>query len=248
MTPELLDRRVLGAVRFVDASTASTVQDGLSVQSAQADLRRNLSGLWVIWNAPGLEPHTAVFDQPPAAPPLGSVAVTLTVADNAARYLARHVTIPLPRDPAAANADHPVSLFQPVDVALYPAPAAPVMPGWAVIRAHISNAATNQGLAGALLRVLRTADQQVLARGMSDSRGEALVVVPGIPVTTFNAGDGPALATEVDVTVEAIFDPAAGAVTDPEAVESKAGLPRASSAQKLAAGRELAIGLAVTVA
>lgn len=241
MTPELLDRRVLGAIRFVDASTASTVQDGLSVKSPQADLRRNLSGLWVIWNAPGLEAHTTVFDKPPAAPPLGSVAVTLTVADNARRYLSRNVTIGLPRDPAGP-------LFQPVDVALYPAPAAPVMPGWAVIRAHISNAATSQGLGGALVRVVRTSDHQVLARGMSDSRGEALVVVPGIPVTTFNTGDGPALSTEVDVTVETIFDPAAGAVTDPEAVESKAGLPSASSAQKLAAGRELAVSLAVTVA
>jgi hypothetical protein len=239
MTPELFDARVLGAVRFVDNATQGQISDGLAVISTLGDLRKNRSGLWVIWNASGLEAHTTVFDHPPAAPPVGSVAMALTVTDQTGRYLPRSATVALPRDPDPKNADQPASLFQAASVILYPSPAAPVSPGWAVIRAHVQDAATKGPLQSALLRVLRTSDSIVLARGMSDDRGEALVVVPGIPVTTFNTGNGAPLATEVDVTVEAIFDP--------EAVEGKAGLPKASSPEKLAAGRELPLLLEISL-
>jgi hypothetical protein len=122
-----------------------------------------------------------------------------------------------------------------------------VLAGWALIRARVINTATSQPLAGALVRVLTAPGGAVMARGMSDERGEALVAAPGIPVMTPNPGAGPALATEVDVKVEAIFDPAAGAVTDPDAVESKSGLPSTALDAKLAAGKTLVIELAVTV-
>jgi hypothetical protein len=244
---ELLDTRVLGAVRFVDAATSNLVTDGLTVQSAQADLRRNRSGLWIVWNAAGLEEHIFQFDQPPAIPAVGSIAVSLTISDAGGRYLARAAAIHLPRDPDSTKADQSESLFQAMPIALYPSPNAPVSPGWAVIRAHVKNNTTGDPLGGALLRVLRTSDNQVLARGMSDGRGEALVVVPGIPVTTFSTGNGSPLATEIDVLIEAIFDAAAGAIPDPDSIEGKNGLPTASSPQKLAAGRELIVELAIAV-
>jgi len=247
MIQERIEHRVLGAVRFVDAVTRSRVSDGLVVRSETADLRRNRSGLWVIWNATGLEAHTEVFDQPPALPALGSVTFSLTVSDPLRRYLPRGAAIALPRDPAPAQAQSAGSLFQPVDLALYPASGASISPGWSVIRAHVTNAGTSAPLVSALVRVLRVSNGQVLARGMSDDHGEALVVVPGIPVTTFNVGVGPVLATEIDVTVQAILDPAAGPFTDPDAVDSQVGLPSASSPRKLAAGRTLALELAVTV-
>jgi hypothetical protein len=221
--------------------------EGLAVQSSQADLRKNGSGLWVVWNAVGLEPHTLQFDQPPAIPALGSVAITLTVTDGSARYLPRTATIQLPRDPDPTKAGQPGSLFQAMEIGLYPSPIAEVSPGWAVVRAHVKNKATGAPLGGALIRILRASDNLVLTRGMTDGRGEALVVVPGIPVTTFSVDKGPPLATEIDAIVQAIFDPAAGEVTDPDSVEGKNGLPGASSPQKLAARRELAIELAVTV-
>jgi hypothetical protein len=106
---------------------------------------------------------------------------------------------------------------------------------------------THAPLAGALLRVLRSSDSVVLARGICDDRGEVLVVVPGIPVTTFNTGSGTPLSTQVDVSVEAMFDKDAGPVIDPEAVEAKAGLPNASSAQKLSAGGELRLSMEITL-
>jgi len=239
MIPEVFDTRVLGAVRFVDSATQSQVSDGLSVEST-GDLRPNRSGLWVIWNAPGLADHTTVFLAPPAAPAAGSVDLPLSVKDLSGRYLPRNATVKLPRDPADV-------LFEAANVTLYCSPAAPVSPGWAVIRASVKKTADDTRLESALLRVVQTTDSKVLARGLTDDRGEALVVVPGIPVTTFNTGDGAPLATEIDVTVEAIFDKDAGKVIDPEVVEAKAGLAKASSPVKLAAGRTLTLALKVPV-
>jgi hypothetical protein len=247
MTPDLIDTRVLGAVRFVDAATQGQISDGLAVASTQGGLRRNRSGLWVIMTAAGLEAHTTAFDAPPAAPPVASVPMTLTVADQSGRYLPRASTLMLPRDPNPDNAGQATSLFQAVNVILYPSPGAPVSPGWAVIRGHVQNKVTHAPLAGALLRVLRSSDSVVLARGICDDRGEVLVVVPGIPVTTFNTGSGTPLSTQVDVSVEAMFDKDAGPVIDPEAVEAKAGLPKASSAQKLSAGGELRLSMEITL-
>jgi hypothetical protein len=244
---ELLDRRVLGAVRFADAATSTRIVDGLIVESPHADLRKNRSGLWVLWSVAGLEAHTLAFDSPPAAPPLSSVSVELTVSDASRRYLARKATIRLPRDPDVTHNDQAGSLFQPIDVKLYPAPNAPVSAGWAVIRAHLRNNATNAPLRGAVLRVVRISDGHIIARGMSDDRGEALVVVPGIPITTFNAGHGPPLSTEIDVNVEAIVDPGAGVVPDPDQVEAAGGLPSVSAPHKLAAGRELSTAFAVAI-
>jgi hypothetical protein len=244
---ELLDRRILGAVRFLDAATHARIEAGLKVESPHADVRKNRSNLWVLWNATGLEAHTISFDHPPTVPPVASVAVELTVSDGSGTYVARKAVIRLPRDPDPSRADQTDSLFQPFDVQLYRTPNAAVSPGWAVFRAQVTQSTTKSPLRGALVRVLRVSDNQVLARGMSDHRGEALVVVPGIPVTTFSAGGGSPLATEIDVTVQAIFDPGAGPIPDPDAVEATGGLPSASAIKKLAAGREVSIELAVLV-
>lgn len=244
---DTLDRRVLGAIRFVDSATRNRVEGGLTVESPQAVLRVNRLGLWVIHEANGLEAHTKQFESQPAAPPLESIAVTLTVNDPAGRYLARRATVRLPRDPDPAKANRPESLFRPIDIALFRAPASAASPGWAVIRAHVKNSGTGAPLGGALLRVIRARDSQVLAQGLSDSRGEAMLIVPGIPVTTFNNDGGPPLATEVNVNIQAIFDPAASGVVDPDAIDPGAGLPTASVSVNLAARREVAVQLAITV-
>ena len=105
-------------------------------------------------------------------------------------------------------------------------------------------------LAGALIRVVRSSDSVRLALGLSDRRGEALVAVPGIPTTTFDAGDGPVLATEVDISLETFFDPSqVGSTPDPDALEAnRAGLRSSSTPARLAAGRVLATRLEVPLA
>jgi hypothetical protein len=244
---ENVDRRVLGAVRFLDATTQLKIADGLRVQAETATLRINGSGLFVIWSAQGLEAHEDAFESPPAAPAVGNVQVVLTVFDTASRYLTRRCTLRLPRDPDVDKIGLTSSLFRPVDVRLFPAPTAPVLSGWALIRATVKKTGTDFVLPGALIRVLKTADQSPLACGLSDSRGEALVAVPGIPVTTFGEGGGGAvIGTEIDVTIQTIFDPAAIGAPDPDDLEQrKDALPRSTVSIKLASSRLLITNLTV---
>ena len=244
---EAVDRRVLGAVRFVDATTALPVAAPLRVATGGARLVRNRRNLFVVVDAPGLEEHTAAFLAPPAAPPPASVPVPLTVRDPERRYLARRATIHLPRDPDPAHADQPQSLFQPVDVPLYPAPGAPLAAGWAAVRAGGVAAGQDTPLAGALIRVLGTSDNSRLALGLTDDRGEALVPVASIPVTSWSTDDDDeVVTTAVDVTVQAVYDPAAPTVPDPDDLEARQELlPRVSQTAQLAAGRVVMVRLAV---
>lgn len=228
MRHEAVEPRVLGAVRFLDAATLLPVGAPLSVGGDGVRLVRNRQGLYVLAEAPG-----------PRA--------EMTVRDPGGRYLPRRLGVDLPRDPDPAHADQAGSLFRPVDVLLYPAPAASVAPGWAVVRATVVRAGSGSPLGGALLRVLRKADGVVLARALSDwrgsVRGEALVAVPGIPITTWGDGEpeAPVLVNEVPVTLEAFVDPAfdpLGPAPDPDRLESlRGGLPSASAELRLASGR-----------
>ena len=250
MMLELVDRRALGAVRFVDVTTRLPIVEPLLVESEDARLIRNRGGMYVLLAARGLRAQTDSFRNPPAQPALASVAVRLTVEDPRRVYLPRATTIRLPRNPAP-NAAAASSLFRPIEVAMYPSPAARTAPSWAVIRARVNEAGTERGLPWSLLRVFQDDEAQPLAHGLTDRRGEALVAVPGIPITTFNVGAGPVLATEITVTLQAVHDPAltANDLPDPDLLESR----RAELAsetlpdQRLASGRESSRRLEVTL-
>jgi hypothetical protein len=250
VSSELLDRRVLGAVSFVDAPTGLPIAAPLQVRAEGARFVRNRRGRYVVFAAPGLETHLEAFEAPPALPARGSVTLELTVSDPGGGYLPRRHTLRLPLDPDPDHAAEPDSLFRAAEVPLLPAPTARTAPGWAVIRASVTATGSAQPLGGALIRVVRTSDAVRLALGMSDHRGEALVAVPGIPTTTFDAGNGPVLATDVEVTVETFFDPdQVGTIPDPTALEAnRAGLRSSSTPARLAAGRVLATRLEVPLA
>jgi hypothetical protein len=132
------------------------------------------------------------------------------------------------------------SLFLPVDVVLFPAPSAPVGPGWAVVHATVAGDTPSSRLAGALIRVVRVEDGVHLASGLSDSRGEALIAVAGIPVTTWTHGSGSVVTTSVDVTLEVIHDPDAGELPDPYDLEKRrATLTVRTRAATLTSGRDI---------
>jgi hypothetical protein len=228
---ETLDRRVLAALRFRDAVTGATVAGPLDVRAPGVRWIRNRRGWWVVALAPGLEAHTTAFQAPPAAPPVGSVALTVRVADPAGRYLPRVAALALPRDPDPAKAAKPESLFQPLEVDLFPSPAAPVSPNWAVLRVSAADAP------GALVRVVRkAAPDTVLGRGMTDARGEGLVAVAGIPVTTWEEGQGSVLATEVEARVDLFWQAGAGP-PDPDALGRMKKATKTATV-KLASGRD----------
>jgi hypothetical protein len=245
---ELVERRVLGAVRFVDAGTALPIRAPLVVEAPGVRWLRNRAGAWVIAAAPGLEAHADAFATPPAEPPVESVAVELSIDDPARRYLARRRTVRLPRDGQPGNAEAAGSLFRAVDVAMFRAPAAAAPPGWAAVRAVVTATPAAVPLRGALLRVVRASDGVRLASGLTDPRGEALVPVPGIPLTTFEDGPGPVLATAVEVRIEVIVDPDAPRVPDPDDLEARRDALRAEVATAtLSGGRTVAVALQVTV-
>jgi hypothetical protein len=242
MRMENIDRRILGAVRFLDATTGLMIRTPLDVQAPGAHLVRNRSGYYVIDSFTGFDDYIASFQTAPAA---GAAVMAGQVDDPDRQYLPRRFSVSLPRDADPANAAQPTSVFRAADVLLFASPVGGVSPLWAVIRAAVTRAGTSTALAGALIRVRRASDNAVLARGISDWRGEALVAVPGIPVTTFGAGPGPVTQTGIDVVVETIYDPAATPPPDPDDLDTRGALPRGTTNLHLVAGETLAAPLTV---
>lgn len=256
---EVVQRRVLGALRFLDATTRLPIDRLLAVRADGVRFVVNHRGFYVIATAPGLAAHVDAFDQPPSAPAVGTISVEVTVEDPGQAYVSRRCTVRLPLDPDPSRANEQPnpsvsmaapSLFRPIDVILYPAPIRRVAPSWSIVRARVSAGGSDDGLPGALIRVLRAADDVVLARGMSDPRGETLVAVPGLRLAAGDDGDGNVLATETEVVLEAVYDPTAGDVSDPDQLEAalNAGqtqLRRAQVSARLAPGQVLVKTLAV---
>jgi hypothetical protein len=260
---EHVDTRVLGALRCVDASTRTVLDAPLRVQVTGARVRRNRSGLYVIAQADALAAHEAAFESPPGVPAIGSVALSAHLDDPGGGYLPRIAALALPRDPAPAHASQAGSLFRPIEIAMYPASTAPLGANWSVLRVTVREAASGDALGGALL--IARSGAKVLARGLSDWRGEALVPVPGVPITTWSDEADAVVASETAVQLELVFDPAAGLRTsvdavhagrapavlplvDPDRLEAqRAALPHAIVDLQLAAGRSLPVPFALAL-
>ena len=257
---ERVEFRVLGALRCLDAVTGTPIERAMSVEAQGTRIVRNRSGLYVLIEAPGFDDYNASFPAPPATPAVGSVAFPVTVSDPLGAYLPRSASISLPRDPDPANAGSDTSLFRPIELPMLPSPAGAVATNWAVLRISVT---ANNGdcLGGALIRVLRNGS--VLARGLSDWRGEALVPVAGVPVTTFSEDANAVVITEIEVTLQAVFDAASGLrtpaanvaagstppqlpVVDPTALEAAVNtLPAVQQQLMIAARREQALSLVI---
>jgi hypothetical protein len=214
-----LERRVLGAIRLVDATTGRPVHRPLSVSAEGVRFLVNRAQLYVISRAPGLEAHTAAFEAPPDTPAPGSRAIEVTIDDPLGEYLARRATIPLPRSPAP-GADEP-DLFVPEAVTMLPSPAAALRQNWSGVRLSL-RLADGRPVRGALINLRGPAadegEGEPVASGLSDERGEALVILPGLPVSR-SAGpsgpgeeppgtdDGDVTTPETPVTLEIVVDP-----------------------------------------
>jgi hypothetical protein len=259
---ERAERRVLGALRCVDATTGAALHRPLRVQApAGARVQRNRSGLLVIHEWLPLAQHTAAFAAAPLDVAVGSLALMLTVSDPQGDYLPRLVRVALPRDADPANADQPGSLFRPLTVPMYPSATGRVGANWACIGVNVFEAGSGDALGGVLLRVVVAG--AVRALGLSDWRGEALVPVAGVPVTTWSTQPGDVIVTQIPAELQAVADPASVLRTpqsavqqgrapsvlplvDPAAIETaRVGLPQASALVSLAAGRPLHIALGI---
>ena len=225
---ERVEQRCLGALEFVDATTGARIRRSLRLRGVVAgeDARfvRSPSDLYVLCEWAPLLAHQGEFLQPPPAPAAASLALALTVDDPAGEFLSRSITMRLPRDPDPANRASASSLFNPQRVELMRSATAPLGANWSRIDVRIATQGDDAALGGALVEVRDAADR-LLARGLSDWRGEALVPVAGVPVTTWSQDEGDPVSTETPARVRVFFVPAQGSVTPRAAV--LAGLPPA---------------------
>jgi hypothetical protein len=180
---ENVDRRVFGAIEFVDDVTGARVLAPLRVDAPGVGLMRNGSGLYVIRTHAGQDAYTRAFDDPPASPPRADV--TMTVRDPGNAYLPRGFTIKLPRLLRAptlpvVDADN---VLKPVQVRLSPAASLPLRGTWAALRLRVvvKGSSPEVGLANVLVEATPSVAALGVLRTMTDSNGEALVVIAGAP-------------------------------------------------------------------
>lgn len=231
-------RRIWAAVRFVDAASSQPIDGMLDVRADGARWQRNRSGLHVLMQVdqPAVRrTELAAFeDSFDAVPAVGPLTLEARVADPLGRYLPRRFAIELPRD---ALPDGPAApRFQPLEVSLDPAPAAALLPTWAVLRISVRHA----GLPApnVALRLQAPGGGRAFGRGASDARGEALVVAAGI--AQLSVGDGAVVVQrEVSAELVASFDPAAppGAIADTDTLAQRADVLRKTVNLNLASGR-----------
>lgn len=246
---ERVEWRVLAAIRPVDAVSGAEISWPLTLRAEDEAVRivRNRSGLQVIASWGRLAEHERAFLDPPPTTP-GSQRLELVLLDPLGRYLPRRLSLPLPRDATAAGEE---SLFEPVTVPLYPAASAAMGANWALVRASVHEAGSGDHLGGALL--LARQEGAVVGRGLSDGRGEALLALSGVPMQTFGDSEDAVLVSEVELSVEARFDPSSGTrmseadleggrrppipLVDPDWLEAEDDLPAATRTVAVAAGR-----------
>lgn len=227
---ETIDRRILGALRFVDHVTGSMVRRPMAIIAPNVKFITNRSRLQVISCAIGLEGHLTSFNEPLGA---SLKKFDMTIQDPLGEYLDRSMTLKLPLDP---DPEENNSIFEPVDVPLFAAPAAHLSPNWSVIRASIydlADLANERPVPGALLRILDSGGSLMMS-GMSDERGEAIVIIPGIPISSFAQEEelppegpddedwlasGSVVETETPVTLQVVVTPDAPWPVDPGKME-----------------------------
>ena len=266
-----LERRVLGAIRLIDATTGRPLQRPLSVSAEGVRFLVNRAQLYVISRAPGLDAHSAAFAAPPETPAPGSAPIEITIDDPLGEYLPRRATIPLPRS-AAPGADEP-DLFAPEAVRVLPSPNAALRQNWSGVRLSL-RLADERPVRGALINLRRSAEDgaaedgpdadegELVASGLSDERGEALVILPGLPVSR-SAGasepteepqpepdDGEVTTPETPVTLEIVVDPDLPWPVDPaRLMANRAQWRRAveNGAVDLATGRVVHLNLQISL-
>ncbi len=228
--------RILAALQLEERPTSLPLRRHLEVTLGGRPLARNRSGLYIIDRAAGLEAHTTAFENPPPQPEPLSVTAEISIRDPLDHYLPRRLTVALPRDP---DGDGAASLFRPLSAWIYPAPAAPTAPNWSLVRASLSRG--GEPAAGAFLRLV-DGEGSELASGYADRRGEALVAVPGVPITRFTdeEGDGDILTDTLAATLEASWHPGQTWPPDPDRLERDHGAApfRASAPVTLKTGRQ----------
>ncbi len=190
---EKIGHRYPGALRIIDQITGNQVKRTFRIKSDDLTFFTNRSFLHVISSGTGLKTYTDAFENSPEPsadpyiPDTEDLEFTFTVTDPLGEYLERSVVINLPR---SLNPEDESCVFNPLDIPVFPAPAAHLSPNWSIIRASLysmEDMTAQIPVQGAMMRIKNT-EGDLLMSGISDLRGEAAVIIPGIPITTFSQG------------------------------------------------------------
>ena len=253
---ELVDRRILGGFVCVDAITGSSIVPAIPVSAPQWTVKPNRSGIYVIFDGPGLDPLTGQFIPTGTWP--APVPFEVTLQDPNRRYLPRRAMVSAPQSVPVIPPILPVptGVFAPQQVPVYPSPAAVIGPNWASIHASVTRHGTTPalGLPWAILRVVRDSDSAVLATGQTDANGEALLAVIGLKQQANPSGHGPVTISTVAATITAFFDPATltkptGWIPNPDDVLTNLSNPALKSASQpvlLSSGLETSMNFSIT--
>lgn len=188
LAPDLLDRRALALLRFVDVG-GRAVDAPLRIEADRARLVAKGGGRYALLEVAGLEAYSGRFDPMPATPVAGSVAFRLDVTPASAALAPRAFILPLPRDMDPAHAAAPASIFAPVSVELLPGPAAEPPPGGCAVHVSVRRADDGRAVEHALVRG-RSDSGTYTARALTDARGEACLIFTGLPLAFPRAGGG----------------------------------------------------------
>ena len=204
---ESIERRVFGAIEFIDDLTDARVLDPLRIAGSGVSLMRNRSGFHVIRDVEGQDDYTRAFDDPPTNPPRSDF--PMTVEDPRGRYLSQSFTLALPRrlPTAAVPVDDADNALKPVQVRLVPAAGLPVRAAWAVLRMKVlvSGGNPDVGLANVLVEATPQVAGLAARRTLTDRHGEALLVIASAPPLLPDAGPA-GLTREFKVSLTLLLD------------------------------------------
>ena len=203
---ELVDRRVFGAIEFIDDLSETRVLSPLHIDAPGVQVMRNRSGFYVLLEVDGQDAYTRAFDNPPARPPRSELAVS--VQDPTQRYLPQRIGMALPRWlPDGAEAlDDADNALKPITVRLTPAAGMPLQSAWAVLRLKVAITGSATGLANVLVEAQPALPGFALRRSFTDRHGEALVVIVSAPPFLPLAGPPAGLTREFPVALTLVLD------------------------------------------
>lgn len=200
---EYLDRRALASLVFVDAA-GRFVTTPVTITAPGVRLLVKRPGEVAVMNAPGFQAYADAFSAPPATPAVGSVAVALDLRPADPSHGPRRFVLALPRDPDPAHGTDPASVFRSVEVPLLPGTPASVTGLLAALRVNVRRSADGVPIEGALVR-LRPEGGRPQARALTDPAGDALLLVPGVPLSS--PGPGGTVRPDIAADLDAVIDP-----------------------------------------
>lgn len=201
--PDLLERRALALLALVDTFGRPVLgQVHLSAPGLRTVAKG--SGRYAVISAKGFAEYETGFAAPPAAPAVGSTDLRIDIRPADGALAPRSATLKLPRDPDPARASTADSLFATVPVVLLPAPQAQIPSSAAAVRVTVRKKGDGRRVAGALVRVSST-DGTFKARAVTDAAGEALLIVPQVPLS--HTGPGGQIDSALDAKATVVADP-----------------------------------------